>query len=53
MGSSLDFVEWDWELCPQLSGAYWSDYYKRFERTPDNITMAEWVARRYSKRTLK
>ncbi|GAX78946.1 hypothetical protein CEUSTIGMA_g6386.t1 [Chlamydomonas eustigma] len=42
----LDFVEWDGALCPPLSGAYWSDYYQRFDRVPENITMADWVARR-------
>lgn len=47
---AVAITDWHGELCPPLQGAMWSKYYRMNPRTPENVELAEWVAKRYSKR---
>ena len=41
--------DWQGEAVPRCR-AMWSTYYEHYPRTPDNTELAEWVAKRYTKR---
>ncbi|KAG2496276.1 hypothetical protein HYH03_005509 [Edaphochlamys debaryana] len=40
---------WEAQWCPQQQ-AMWSSYYERTPRRPSDVTLAPWVAERYSRR---
>lgn len=47
-GQHYRLTSWQASCCPSLQGM-WSSYYHSNPRTPDDVTLAPWVAQRYRK----
>lgn len=45
----LPFCVYDCGLTEQLSPSFWSDYYTKNKREPENTELAPWVARFYKR----
>ena len=48
-GMAISISNWHGEAVPQCT-AMWSKYYAHYQRTPENTELAEWVAKRYTRR---
>ncbi|KAG1355208.1 putative Anaerobic nitric oxide reductase transcription regulator norR [Cocos nucifera] len=45
----LPFCIYHEEFMDQVSPSYWSEYYSKNKREPDNTDLAPWVARFYTR----